>query len=305
MAAYFSIFLVIITVITGIIWGLDRWYFSKQRQLNLQSAQEQAQGELPEDVCQDILSEPSWIENCKSVFPVLLVVLLLRSFLYEPFQIPSGSMKPTLLVGDFILVEKFDYGLKDPIFNHTIIPTGHPKRGDIIVFKYPKNPDLDYIKRVVGLPGDKIIYQDKRLTIFPKCDDLGNCPKPIRVPEKLVNDGEFHNGPYPLLKYREQLGKVSHDILINPDEPDNVSAYFSQPGTGAHEFIVPDGEYFAMGDNRDNSEDSRFWGFVPEHNLVGRAVGIWISFEFNHSADSWIPNWIPSGVRFNRIGAIH
>lgn len=304
MAAYFSIVLVVVTLLTGIVWALDRWVFGKQRQAKLQIAQNAAQGELPEEVSSQLLKEPGWIENCKSVFPVLLVVLILRSFLYEPFQIPSGSMKPTLLVGDFILVEKFAYGLKDPIFNDTLIPTGQPKRGDIIVFKYPRNPKLDYIKRVVGLPGDKVIYKDKQLTIVPKCEQ-DKCPAPIKVTRKLLAQGQFHELGYPLDTYQEQLGKVSHRILINPYLADNPSTYFQQDGTASTEFIVPDGEYFAMGDNRDNSEDSRYWGFVPAHNLVGRAVAVWISFEFNHSANSWLPSWVPTGVRFNRIGAIH
>jgi signal peptidase I len=304
MAAYFSTVLVIVTLLTGIVWALDRWVFRKQRQAKLRIAQDSAQGELPEEVRDEILKEPGWIENCKSVFPVILVVLLLRSFLYEPFQIPSGSMKPTLLVGDFILVEKFAYGLKDPIFNDTLIPTGKPKRGDIVVFKYPRNTKLDYIKRVVGLPGDTVIYKDKQLTIIPKCNQ-DKCPAPIKVTRKLIAKGQFHEMGYPLNTYREQLGKVSHLILINPYLRDNPSTYFQQSGTPSTEFIVPNGEYFVMGDNRDNSDDSRYWGFVPSHNLVGRAVAIWISFEFNHSANSWLPSWIPTGVRFNRIGAIH
>lgn len=304
MAAYFSIVLVVVTLLTGIVWALDRWVFGKQRQAKLQIAKDSAQGELPEEVSSELLKEPGWIENCKSVFPVLLVVLILRSFLYEPFQIPTGSMKPTLLVGDFILVEKFAYGLKDPIFNDTLIPTGKPKRGDIIVFKYPRNTKLDYIKRVVGLPGDKVIYKDKQLTIIPKCNQ-DKCPAPIKVTRKLIAKGQFHELGYSLNTYQEQLGKVSHRILINPYLMDNPSTYFQQDGTDSTEFIVPDGEYFVMGDNRDNSEDSRYWGFVPTHNLVGRAVAIWISFEFNHSANSWLPSWVPTGVRFNRIGAIH
>ncbi|MFM2485753.1 signal peptidase I [Celerinatantimonas yamalensis] len=304
MAAYFSIVLVIVTLLTGIVWALDRSIWAKRRQMSLDNARQSADGELPEAAQNALLQEPSWIENCKSVFPVLLVVLLLRSFLYEPFQIPSGSMKPTLLVGDFILVEKFAYGLKDPIFNDTLIPTGKPKRGDVIVFKYPRNPKIDYIKRVVGLPGDTIIYQNKRLYIQPKCNG-DQCPPKMEVSQKLVAEGKFHIGPYPLNTYQEKLGDVTHDILISPDLSDRVSYYYQQPGTAPNEFIVPDGEYFAMGDNRDNSEDSRYWGFVPTHNLVGRAVAIWISFEFNHSANSWLPSWVPTGVRFNRIGAIH
>ncbi|CAG9000488.1 MAG: Signal peptidase I [Candidatus Celerinatantimonas neptuna] len=304
MAAYFSVILVVVTVVTGIIWALDRWVWSKSRQANLARAQIAAEGKLPEQAQEKLLKEAGWIENSKSVFPVLLVVLILRSFVYEPFQIPSGSMKPTLLVGDFILVEKFAYGLKDPIFNDTLIPTGKPKRGDIIVFKYPPNPKVDYIKRVVGLPGDRIIYRNKRLFIQPKCEQ-NKCPSVKEIPEKYLASGQFKMGPYPLETYQEKLGHVTHDILINPALTDRVNYYYQQPGTASDEFIVPNGEYFVMGDNRDNSADSRYWGFVPEHNLIGRAVAIWISFTFNHSANSWLPRWVPTGVRFNRIGAIH
>ncbi|MFM2480229.1 signal peptidase I [Celerinatantimonas sp. YJH-8] len=303
MAAYFSIVLVIVTLFTGVIWLLDRFLWSKRRQDALKLAKGAVDGELPESAT-EAFKQPGWIENCRSVFPVLAFVLILRSFVYEPFQIPSGSMMPTLLVGDFILVEKFAYGLKDPIFNDTIIPTGHPKRGDIVVFKYPHNPKVDYIKRVVGLPGDRVIYRNKQLFIQPKCES-SECPAATPVPEKYLGSGTFHMGPYPLDSYQEQLGKVQHHILVNPALDDRVNYYYQQPGTEPDEFIVPDGEYFVMGDNRDNSADSRYWGFVPTHNLVGRAVAIWISFEFNHEPNSRLPSWIPSGVRFNRIGAIH
>lgn len=303
MAAYFSIVLVVVTLFTGVIWLLDRLFWSKRRKDAVKLASASVEGELPKQA-QQALKEPRWIENCRSVFPVLAFVLILRSFVYEPFQIPSGSMMPTLLVGDFILVEKFAYGLKDPIFNDTLVATGKPKRGDIVVFKYPHDPKVDYIKRVVGLPGDRVIYHDKQVYIQPKCDGE-NCPPAQPIPEKYLGSGDFHMGPYALDSYQEQLGEVSHQILVNPELDDRVNYYFQQPGTQSDEFIVPDGEYFVMGDNRDNSADSRYWGFVPTHNLVGKAVAIWISFEFNHEPNSRLPGWVPSDVRFNRIGAIH
>ena len=174
----------------------------------------------------------------------------------------------------------------------------------MFVFKYPENPQIDYIKRVIGLPGDRIVYQNKQFLIEPKCDDGTNCPPAKAIKLSNVNRGEFSQEGIPLSRYTEQLGDVAHDILINPSRPDFSNHFYEQAGTAVGEFIVPEGEYFAIGDNRDNSTDSRFWGFVPEANLVGKAVAIWISFEFERPASSWLPTWVPTGVRFDRVGAI-
>ncbi|WP_432452470.1 MULTISPECIES: signal peptidase I [unclassified Agarivorans] len=303
MATIFPLILVIATFVTGVVWALDKFHWAKQRQLKLQDARIAAGGELPSNAEQTISNAPSWIENCSSVFPVIALVMILRSFIYEPFQIPSGSMMPTLLVGDFILVEKFAYGLKDPVTRTTLVPTGHPERGDVAVFKYPQDPRVDYIKRVVGLPGDRIIYRNKQLFIQEKCEKEP-CPELRPVPLDFEVSGRFKQGLMPLENYREQLAEVNHEILINPAAPDRVHSFYQQPGTAKDEWIVPEGHYLAFGDNRDNSMDSRYWGFVPEHNLVGKAVAIWISFEFERGKDSFLPTWIPTGVRFNRIGAI-
>lgn len=302
MAAYFSIFLVLVTLVTGIIWALDAWLLAPKRRARLALAE--AQGELPEPAKAQMLQEPAFVETAKSIFPVIAFVMILRSFLYEPFQIPSGSMMPTLLVGDFILVEKFAYGLKDPVWRTKMISTGEPKRGDIIVFKYPKDESIDYIKRVVGLPGDRIIYRNKQLYIQEACQQQSPCPEPRLVARAEVNRGEFSLDGMPQIRYREQLGDVTHDILIDPARGEPTAFYFRDGDLPAGEFVVPQGEYFAMGDNRDNSTDSRFWGFVPEKNLVGRAVCIWISFEFDRKPDDFLPTWIPTGVRFNRVGGL-
>ena len=249
---------------------------------------------------------PVWIEQTGGVFPVIALVLILRSFIFEPFQIPSGSMMPTLLVGDFILVEKFAYGLKDPVTNTKFLETGEPKRGDVVVFKYPLDTRVDYIKRVVGMPGDRVIYRNKELMIRPKCDEQEGktCPGFQKLDVKFEQRGEFSQMGIPLDRYTEQLGDVSHETLRNPLMPDLVDRYYRQPGTYPDEWVVPEGHYFVMGDNRDNSTDSRFWGFVPEQNLVGKAVAIWISFEFEREEGSSLPSWVPTGVRFNRIGGI-
>jgi signal peptidase I len=248
---------------------------------------------------------PYIVDTAQQIFPVIAFVLILRSFIYEPFQIPSGSMRPTLLVGDFILVEKFSYGLKDPVFRTKFLETGSPERGDVVVFKYPKSPNLDYIKRVIGLPGDTVTYSNKEVFITPACKTGENCAPKQKMDQisrgNFVEDGEMTFEQ----RFTEKLGEVEHDILINPRKYDEISNYQPQQyGTKLNQWIVPEGEYFVMGDNRDNSQDGRFWGFVPDENLVGKAVAIWISFEFKREADSMLPGWIPTGVRFNRVGGI-
>ncbi|MCA2015976.1 signal peptidase I [Vibrio tritonius] len=298
MANTFSLFLVILTLVTGVVWVLEKLVWAKKRQQKLTDLQTETNGIDPE-LSKKIDPQPWWVENAVSIFPVIAFVLILRSFIFEPFQIPSGSMMPTLLVGDFIVVEKYAYGLKDPVWHKTLIPTSEPKRGDIVVFRYPKNPSIDYIKRVVGLPGDTIRYSSlKQICIQAK--GTSEC-KP--VPLTNLHESDFAQGYTQLMQLDEQLGEVKHQILINPMQADRVSAY--EPRAGVNEWVVPEGHYFMMGDNRDNSADSRFWGFVPEKNLVGKAVGIWISFVFDRSPDSALPTWVPTGVRFNRIGGIN
>ncbi|MCL1050234.1 signal peptidase I [Shewanella abyssi] len=304
MAAYFSLILVFVTLGSGLVWMADAVLFAPKRREKLAMAQA-TDVDLSEDSVEVILRESAFVETSKSIFPVIAFVLILRSFIYEPFQIPSGSMMPTLLVGDFILVEKFSYGIKDPVWRTTLKETGKPERGDVAVFKYPENPQIDYIKRIVGLPGDRIVYRNKQLSIQLACaEGQSPCPELKTVERASVNRGEFSQNGTPLLRFKEQLGDVTHDILINPSRPDMINYYHRQQNVPLTEFIVPEGQYFAMGDNRDNSTDSRFWGFVPEENLVGKAVAIWISFEFDRTAADFLPAWIPTGVRFNRVGGI-
>lgn len=305
MAVYFSIFLVIITVVTGIVWLADKLYLANQRQLKVADAQAQCESELTADTIAKITEPSALVDTSIQVFPVIAFVLILRSFIYEPFQIPSGSMMPTLLDGDFILVNKFDYGLRDPVARHKFFEIGEPKRGDVIVFKYPNDPQIDYIKRVIGLPGDRIIYRNKSLYIKPACtEQMEKCPEFTQVITSFKNKGEYSDGMFDLSRYTEELPGKTHDILINHNILPRVEHYYQQPGTHQDEFVVPEGHYFAMGDNRDNSLDGRFWGFVPEENLVGRAVAIWMSFEFERDETSWLPHWVPTGIRFNRIGGI-
>ncbi len=298
MAHTFSLILVIITLVTGIVWTLEKFFWSKTRARKVAEIEAKS-GELSDEVAAKAAKQPWLIENCVSVFPVIAFVLVLRSFLYEPFQIPSGSMMPTLLVGDFILVEKFAYGIKDPVFRSQLIETGKPERGDVVVFKYPEDPRIDYIKRVIGVPGDTVRYENKEICIKPQGES--HCKK-IELSEAVKSEFSQGGDNVALMQRDEKLGDVSYQTLINPYRYDRVSAY--QPRSGVNEWVVPQGHYFALGDNRDNSKDSRFWGFVPEQNLVGKAVAIWISFEFERGADSVLPSWIPTNVRFNRIGGI-
>ncbi len=299
MANIFSLMLVIVTLITGIVWLLEKLVFAKKRQAKVAEIEAQTANGLDAVTLQKVERQPWWVENSVSIFPVIAFVLVLRSFIYEPFQIPSGSMMPTLLVGDFILVEKFAYGLKDPVWRSELVETGKPERGDIVVFKYPPHPSVDYIKRVVGLPGDIVRYsEEKQLCVQSRGES--SC-KPVELSN--LKKTEFNPNGVPLLQLDEKLGDVEHNILLNPRARNYVEQYF--PRSGTTEWVVPQGQYFVMGDNRDNSADSRYWGFVPEANLVGKAVAIWISFEFERGADSVLPSWIPTGVRFNRIGGIH
>lgn len=298
MANTFSLILVIVTLVTGIVWVLEKLVWAKKRQQKMASIEAQTNG-LDDKLSAKISAQPWWIENSVSIFPVIAFVLVLRSFVYEPFQIPSGSMMPTLLVGDFILVEKYAYGLKDPVWRTQLVETGKPERGDVVVFKYPPQPSIDYIKRVVGMPGDTVRYSSNK-EICIQAQGSTEC-KQVKLSN--VEESEFNQNGIPLIQVNEKLGQVEHQILINPLRRDRVDAY--QPRHGVNEWVVPQGQYFVMGDNRDNSADSRYWGFVPEANLVGKAVGIWISFEFERGADSVLPSWIPTGVRFNRIGGIN
>jgi signal peptidase I len=310
MAQNFSILLVVLTLLTGIVWILHRKGIIK--------------GTSHSPVSQDS-SEPFeprrkevMIQEAADCFPWLAAILILRSFLFEPFQIPTGSMIPTLLVGDFIWVEKYAYGLRDPVTRSKFLDTGAPERGDIMVFKYPKDPEVDYIKRVIGLPGDVIRYtsdfhlseqghliHDKKLRIKPACreDNQEQCGRFIEIKHRFANEpGLTDEYGRPMLRGTEDLLGVEHDIWISPSIVQNQKMQIS--AKHPTEFVVPEGQYFAMGDNRDNSLDSRYWGFVPEENLVGKAVAIWISFEFERRADSWLPGWIPTGIRFNRIGGL-
>jgi signal peptidase I len=267
MSFDFPALLVGATLFTGLAWAMDAAFLAPRRR---QKAASLVQGGAAQDSDQVAitLKEPTWIEYCKSFFPVILAVLLLRSFLVEPFRIPSGSMMPTLLVGDFILVNKFAYGLRLPVANTKIIEIDEPERGDVVVFRYPKDPSVDYIKRVVGLPGDTIRYTNK--VVYVNGRPAGQVPAGIYVGR---GSGVSMSGAS---KRREQLGDLQHDILVMP----------RTPGVEG-EYVVAEDEYFVMGDNRDNSNDSRYWGTVPEENLVGKAFRIWMNWDNAKGGVDW------------------
>ncbi len=298
MAQEFSLILVMVTLITGVVWVMEKFVWAKARQQKLADLEKQTNG-IDTETAAKVTQQPWWIENSVSIFPVIGLVLVLRSFVYEPFQIPSGSMMPTLLEGDFILVEKFAYGLKDPVFRHQMIETGKPERGDPVVFKFPLDTRIDYIKRVIGVPGDTVKYSPRKELCLQKQGENECKPLPL---SNVVESGFMQNG-IELMQLDEKIDQRQHQILVNPLRGDATSRY--QPRPNVAEWVVPEGHYFVMGDNRDNSLDSRFWGFVPEENLVGKAVAIWISFEFERDASSVLPSWIPTGVRFERVGGIN
>ena len=262
----FPTFLVLACLLPAGIWLIDALAFAPRRR-RLAAAATGNGTDVP--VAQEaVYKEPVLVEYARSFFPVILVVLVLRSFLVEPFRIPSGSMMPTLLVGDFILVNKFAYGIRLPVLNRKIIETGNPKRGDVVVFRYPREPTVDYIKRVVGIPGDRINYRGK--VLYVNGEPMRQTPVGVYTG---VGSGARETGSFGAV---EDLTGVKHDILMHPLAPDFAPmCRVLQSGP----IVVPEGHYFAMGDNRDNSNDSRCWGLVPDANLVGKAFAIWMSWD--------------------------
>jgi signal peptidase I len=284
----FALLLFLATVITGLYWLAERFYFLPQRQLaatTLEAEAAQRRQELNKlgiaqvdtDVTQArerLLMQPWWLDWTAGLFPVIVVVFVLRSFLFEPFKIPSGSMIPTLLVGDLILVNKFTYGVRLPVINLKITEGNKPQRGDVMVFRYPPKPSLDYIKRVVGVPGDEVAYLNKRLTIN------GHAVRTNVVPEFFDESAMRY-----FKQLEETFGETKHRILNDDERPAFVPGADEFPNRKNCRYSVegvvckvPEGHYFMMGDNRDNSLDSRFWGFVPDQNIVGKAFFVWMNF---------------------------
>jgi signal peptidase I len=288
----FALILFILVILTGIAWVADKWVFLPRRRVAAAAAvaefnrQQERVGERFADenadqtrakLHDDALRQPWWLEYSASFFPVILLVFVLRSFVVEPFKIPSGSMIPTLLVGDFILVNKFDYGIRSPISDQKLISNHNPQRGDVVVFRFPEDESVDFIKRVIGVPGDVVDYHNKHLTI-----------NGVPVPEKPLPDflGYATDGQLSYTKqFEETIDGRSNAILNIQSQPPFVVGVHDFPGRDNCTYDstgftckVPPGNYFMMGDNRDNSEDSRYWGFVPDKNLIGRAFFIWMNF---------------------------
>lgn len=285
----FALLLLLLTLVTMVFWLAERLHFKPARlaaaeRLRAEDAQrrsalaaqgiEKVDGDLVQAQAR-LLAQPWWLDWTAGLFPVILAVFLLRSFLFEPFKIPSGSMIPTLVIGDLILVNKFHYGVRLPVANVKIIANKDPQRGDVVVFRYPVDTRVDYIKRVVGVPGDVVAYANQRLSINGE-------------PVEIVAQGEYYdedNLRY-ALRFHEKLGAVEHGILVDPQRPAFFGSLpkqfplaencrYSAEGMSC---TVPPGHYFMMGDNRDNSLDSRFWGFVPDENIVGKAFFVWMNF---------------------------
>ncbi len=284
----FALILFVLTVITGVIWFLDRFYLAKQRrqladdtlrafdarnaQLSAEGLKLQQSGRAQMEA--NLLRQPAWIEYSGSFFPVIAMVFFVRSFLFEPFKIPSSSMVPTLQIGDLILVNKFSYGIRLPIWNKKIIEVASPQRGDVMVFRFPRNLNENYIKRVIGVPGDKIVYKNKHLTVN------GQPLTYEALPDYLDDEKLIY-----LKQYAENLTGVTHKMAINEqaapialqnvfDFPSREQCSYDYDGFAC---TVPAGNYFMMGDNRDNSADSRYWGFVPDENIVGKAFFVWMN----------------------------
>jgi len=249
----FALFLLILLVVTGGVWAMETLWLRRSRAPHAK--------------------QPWWVEYSVSFFPVILIVFLLRSFLIEPFKIPSSSMVPTLLVGDFILVNKYTYGIRLPVANVKVVELGSPERGDVMVFRFPEDPSLDYIKRVVAIPGDRLEYRNKRLSI-------NGTPVPTRQVDDYLSKERMQFSR----RYVETVNGVEHEILLDEDSPPSMMPGRAFPFAGNCNYntsglacTVPPGHYFVMGDNRDNSSDSRVWGFVPDANIVGKAFFIWLN----------------------------
>lgn len=238
----FSFVLVVLALVTGVVWALDHWLLRPRR------------------AARGVTAEPVLVDWSRSFFPVIVFVLVLRSFLYEPFRIPSDSMMPTLIQGDFIFVNKWGYGLRLPVVNWKVLPIGEPARGDVIVFRKPSDPSVVFIKRLVGLPGDRIRVRGAEVSVNGE-------PAPL-APDGFYRGAKEAQYPFTLVG-EERLGEAGHRVMLDPSRPSNDG-----------EWVVPEGHYFMMGDNRNNSRDSRFpeVGFVPADNLIGKAVAIWLSF---------------------------
>ena len=266
----FEFLLLVLTLATGLIWLLDKLLFSRLR---------------PQPAAGKSSKEPIVIEYSRAFFPVLLCVLVLRAFMFEPFRIPSGSMMPSLLVGDFILVSKYSYGLRMPVWQNRITRGDRPRRGDVVVFRFPQDQSQDYIKRVVGLPGDHVSYYNRRLSINGKAVDLtanGNY-KGLGDKNRNSGFGGCDRSGANCQVYTETIDEAEYTIMTNPRTSYAVNG----------EVIVPEGHYFVMGDNRDHSNDSRLWGYVPEENLVGKAVRIWMHWDWREGG---------TGLDLSRVG---
>ncbi len=263
----FPTIMVLLVFVTGLVWAFDMLVLARRRKLAVADVSEA----LDEETLSHALQPSPVVEYARSFFPVFLIVLVLRSFVAEPFRIPSNSMMPTLLTGDFILVNKYQYGIRIPVLGVKAIEVGAPQRGDVIVFRYPKDPSTPFIKRVIGVPGDRIAYYNKAVYINGD-----------KVAQDMIGTYTGYGSGVGMTGASlrlEHLGTRDHEILI-------------QHGYRGKEveLVVPEGKYFVLGDNRDNSRDSRYWGFVPDDLLIGRAFTIWLNWDWGH------------GISWQRIG---
>ncbi len=306
----FALLLLIATLVTGVCYVYD---FVKKRP-GRKAAYAKSLTDNPSISKKDrrALLEPSGIiGQTGSLFWIILIVFVFRSFIIEPFRIPSSSMMPTLQAGDFIAVSKWSCGFRNPLTNATWIETGKPQRGDVIVFKYPEDPSTDFIKRVIGTPGDIVVYKDKKLFIIPseeieegqhsfsvdKLKEIARTKVGTNEENSFVSTETFD-------VYEDELMGFKRLLQINPSASELPAYYKRQGDTDLGGWMVEKDSYFVMGDNRDNSRDSRFWGFVPQEYVIGKTIGIWFSVNFDRDEKGTLPTWIPSSVNFDRIGGI-
>ena len=309
----FTLVLALITLITGILWFINLFKNIRKRRFN-KNIEKTSNKDLSNNINAHTVPSPlpNWMTSLASFFPIVATIFMVRSFAYEPFNIPSDSMSPSIIGGDLIIVNKFTYGIRNPFTHKIWFSTSLPKRGDIAVFQYPRNKNMNYIKRIIGIPGDKVIYNShtKELVVYKNCDDKKTCSAvPI-----VYNTLQIGNSIAPyiadiiydksnrldltsIVLKEERINDVIHNIFLMNNAKNNANSYYKQPKSPQCTWIVHKGQYFVMGDNRDNSFDSRYWGFVSEQDLIGKAIMIWMSIGKSES------NW-PIHFRFTRIGFI-
>lgn len=300
MTSLYALFIAALAFPSLLLVAIDSLFLSDIRRERVRLAKENGASESEQS---KLMKRHEIINWARSLAPWLLLIFAVRAFVYEPFNVPSTSMMPQLRIGDEIVVEKFSYGVRDPLFQRKLFSTGLPERGDVAVFKNPEAPSLDYIKRVIGVPGDRIVYKNKQLFLEPKCMANTDCTGLQIISQSRSTNMTIDDDGTQLVLVNETLNNKTYTIAISVNKIDNRDDYFDQRNTQIGEFVVPPKHYFMMGDNRQNSRDSRFFGFVSEDALVGKPVLLALTIT-PRDEDNWLPAWIPQSISFSRAGTI-